>query len=79
MVLSKNAVASKWVENEWQAKYWAEVNERRVVVIPAVIEDCTIPVLLRSKKYVDFRNDYSEGLELLAKSLGGHLERQRDG
>ena len=56
VVLSKNAVASKWVENEWQAKYWAEVNERRVVVIPAVIEDCTIPVLLRSKKYVDFRN-----------------------
>lgn len=79
VVLSKSAAGSKWVENEWQAKYWAEVNERRVVVIPAVIEECSIPVLLRSKRYVDFRVDYSDGLALLAKSLGGHLERRRDG
>lgn len=75
VVLSKSAMSSKWVENEWQAKYWAEVTERRVLVIPAVIEECTIPVLLRAKKYVDFRHDYADALEVLAKSIVKHLER----
>lgn len=79
VVLSKNALASKWVENEWQAKYWTEVTEKRVVVIPLIIDDCTVPTLLRAKKYVDFRHDYSEALESLSMSIGRHLERKTDG
>lgn len=75
VLLSKNAVSSKWVETEWQTKYWDEVREKRVVVIPALIDDCTIPLLLRTKKYVDFREDYSVGLELLGKSIGAYLTR----
>ncbi|MDO8769604.1 MAG: toll/interleukin-1 receptor domain-containing protein [Burkholderiaceae bacterium] len=79
VVLSKSAVLSKWVENEWQAKYWTEVNEKLVAVIPVVIDDCIIPALLRAKKYVDFRSDYTKALEVLTKSLGRHLERQAGG
>lgn len=79
VVLSRNAVASKWVENEWQAKYWIEVTERRVAVIPVLIDDCEVPTLLRAKKYVDFRNDYTFALELLAKSIVGHYGRKTDG
>jgi len=78
VVLSRDAVASKWVENEWQAKYWTEVSERRVAVIPVVIDECEVPTLLRAKKYVDFRDDYTSALELLAKSIarlsGGKAE-----
>jgi hypothetical protein len=62
VVLSKSAVSSQWVENEWQAKYWTEVNQKRVVVIPVVVDDCTVPTLLRAKKYVDFRQGYAEAL-----------------
>ena len=76
VVLSQSAISSQWVENEWQSKYWAEINEKRVLIIPLVINDCTIPTLLRAKKYVDFRQDYTEALKLLTKSIGGHLERK---
>ncbi|MDP9992302.1 hypothetical protein J2W28_001330 [Variovorax boronicumulans] len=75
VVLSRAAIASKWVENEWQAKYWTEVSERRAAVIPVVLDDCEVPTLLRSKRYVDFRHDYTFALELLAKSIVGHYER----
>lgn len=76
VVLSQSATSSQWVENEWQAKYWTEVNEKRVVIIPLIINDCTVPTLHRAKKYVDFRQDYTEALELLSKSIGRHLERK---
>jgi len=63
--LSKNAVASHWVEREWQAKYWDEIQRNQVLVIPVLLEDCEIPTLLQAKKYADFRDDYHEGLREL--------------
>ncbi|WP_114968006.1 toll/interleukin-1 receptor domain-containing protein [Rhodoferax ferrireducens] len=75
VVLSEHAVASRWVEQEWQAKFWAEVNERKVTVIPILLNDCTVPTLLRTKKYIDFRHDYTEALEELVGSISRHLKR----
>ena len=79
VVLSANAVQSQWVENEWQAKYWEELGTRQVAVIPILLSDCEIPVLLKSKKYIDFRMDYTQGLEGLARTLSGHLSRSSRG
>jgi hypothetical protein len=76
VVLSTAAVASQWVENEWQAKYWREVSDRGVSVIPALLSDCAIPALLQAKKYIDFRSDYTSALELLGKSVGKLLDRR---
>lgn len=79
LVLSKNSVASKWVENEWQAKHWDEISSRRIFVIPVLIEDCEIPTLLKMKKYIDFRQDYELALEQLGLTLSGHTaKRQSD-
>jgi TIR domain len=69
VVLSQFSVSSGWVEREWQAKYWHEVNTGRVAVLPVLLEDCAIPELLRTKKYADFRSDYKLGLISLATSL----------
>lgn len=69
VLLSKNAVTSHWVEREWQAKFWHEVQVNKVMVIPVLIEDCEIPSLLKSKKYSDFRTSYQDGLETLLVSL----------
>jgi len=64
--LTGHAVESGWVEREWQAKYGEEVNSGRTIVFPLLAEDCRLPVLLRDKRYADFRQDYSQGLmELL--------------
>lgn len=76
VVLSGNAVESQWVENEWQTKYWDEINERRISLIPLLLSDCKIPTLLKTKRYVDFRGDYATALEDLARTLSGHLAKR---
>lgn len=69
VVLSNNAVASRWVEREWQAKYWRELSEHRIMVLPILYQDCRIPTLLATKKYADFRSDYRSGLKQLLSAL----------
>lgn len=69
VLLSPKSVGSGWVEREWSAKYWAEAADGGVAVIPVLLEDCEIPTLLRVKKYVDLRRDYSAGLEQLLEAL----------
>jgi hypothetical protein len=69
VVLSNNSTNSPWVEREWQSKYWSEIDLNKVVVIPVLIEECKVPVLLRDKKYADFRGDYHAGLETLLSAL----------
>lgn len=69
IVLSKNAIESKWVEKEWESMYWDEVNNGKMKVIPVVIDNCIIPRLLVTKKYVDFRIDYNHALEEVLMAL----------
>uniref|UniRef100_UPI00403FB55B toll/interleukin-1 receptor domain-containing protein n=1 Tax=Paenibacillus sp. FSL R7-0313 TaxID=2954532 RepID=UPI00403FB55B len=65
VLLSKNSIKSAWVEQEWYTKYWDEITERKVKILPILIEDCNIPELLKTKKYADFREDYNRGLREL--------------
>ncbi|MCM3748104.1 toll/interleukin-1 receptor domain-containing protein [Paenibacillus pasadenensis] len=69
VLLSKNSLESLWVEQEWQSKYWDEINEKKVKILPVLLEDCKIPELLKTKKYADFRDDYEKGLRELLISL----------
>ncbi|KAF6585925.1 toll/interleukin-1 receptor domain-containing protein [Paenibacillus sp. EKM211P] len=55
VILSKNSIESKWVQEEWCSKYWDEIEAGMVKVIPILIEKCQIPELLKTKKYADFR------------------------
>jgi len=76
VVLTDHAVESKWVEREWQAKYWDEVSAGRIHVIPALLRTCTIPTLLRMKKYADFTGDYDLGLEELRFAINPVRKRR---
>lgn len=69
VVLSDHAVESNWLEREWEAKYWDEVNSGKLHVIPALLRHCEIPTLLRAKKYADFTEDYNRGLEEILLSV----------
>lgn len=69
VVLSEHAVTSKWVENEWQAKYWEEIVEGQIKVLPVLARQCEIPTLLKTKKYANFTQSYNEGLESLLIAL----------
>lgn len=62
IVLSPNSVSSQWVREELNAGLIRQLRERRVFVLPILIEDCEIPVFLQDKRYADFREDYTSGL-----------------
>ena len=72
VMLSKQAVASGWVEKEWQSQVGLEAETRRVRIIPARLDGCTIPSLLRDKAYADFAKHYDEGFATLVRAIEGH-------
>lgn len=63
VVLSKASVASEWCKKELNAGLLRELEEKRVIVLPALIEDCEIPLFTREKMYADFRSDFEAGLK----------------
>ena len=65
ILLSKNSVASSWVRAEWESSIWDENQDKQVRVIPILIEECTIPRFLKTKKYIDFRQDYGSAFREL--------------
>ena len=69
IVLSESSVNSGWVEKEWKSKYWDEISHSRILVLPAIIEECEIPELLKTKKYADFTKNYSIPFFELNKSI----------
>lgn len=71
LLLTTNSVSSRWVEQEWKAKYWTAVESGTLAVIPALFSECDIPLLLKSIKYADFRKSYLSGLRELNSGLGG--------
>lgn len=75
LVLSPNSVISNWVEREWKAKYWDEVERGQIFILPILIEDCEIPSLIKTKKYADFRKSYSVGLVQLAGGINPVIQR----
>ena len=46
--------------------------EKRVVVLPVIVDDCDIPLFLRDKKYADFRRDPDAALRDILESIA-HL------
>ena len=72
-VLSKASVVSKWVKEELNAALINNVEQdKRAYILPALIEDCEIPSLLKHRKYANFIKNKKEGLQELADAL--HLK-----
>jgi hypothetical protein len=69
VVLSKHSVASEWCKRELTAGLVRELEEKKTLVMPCVIDDCEIPLFLRDKLYADFRRDPDEAFGLLDRSL----------
>lgn len=69
VILSEASAASRWVEREWHAKYWDEVSSGRIAVLPVLFQDCSVPELLKTKKYADFRSSYNNGLEDVMRAV----------
>jgi hypothetical protein len=69
VVLSKSSVSSVWCNKELTAGLIRELEEKRVVVLPVLLEDCEIPLFLKDKMYADFRNDFKAGLKSILEAI----------
>lgn len=57
VILSKDLVGSEWCKKELNAGIIRELDEKNVIVLPCVIDDCEVPLFLRDKKRADFKAD----------------------
>jgi hypothetical protein len=67
IVLSKNSVQSPWVQNELNAALMDATSEQGIVILPALIDDCNIPILLEDRIYADFRTSFDDGINSLLR------------
>lgn len=71
VVLSKASVASEWCRKELSVALTRELAEKRVLVIPVLLEDCEVPLFLRDKLYADFRSEFKDGFASLLEAVAG--------
>ena len=71
VVLSKASVASEWCKKELSSGLIRELDEKRVLVIPLLLEDCTVPLFLRDKYYADFRLNFDKGVRDVLEAIAG--------
>jgi hypothetical protein len=69
VILSKTSVESEWCKKELSTGLIRELEEKRVVVLPVLMEDCNIPLFLRDKLYADFRKNFDDGLKAVLESI----------
>lgn len=69
VVLSKNSVESDWCKREITTGLMLELEKKRVVVLPVLIDDCEIPLFLRDKLYADFRGNFETGFDNIVQSV----------
>lgn len=41
---------------------WDEINSGKIKIIPIKLDDCEIPKILQTKKYIDLSKDYDTGV-----------------
>jgi hypothetical protein len=54
VILSNNSIGSQWVERDLQTVIQKELVEKRVVILPLLLNEVDLPTFLREKKYADF-------------------------
>ncbi len=69
VILSKASVESEWCKKELNAALVRELEEKRVIVLPVLKEECSIPMFLREKKYADFRGKFDAGFADLLSAV----------
>ena len=71
VVLSKSSVESEWCRKELSSGLIKELDEKRVIVLPILLEDCKVPLFLRDKVYADFRTSFETGFPDVLEAITG--------
>ena len=72
VVLSPDAVASSWVQQELEQAMASQLGSREIKTLPLLYRKCELPGFLRGKVYADFTEGfkYDESLMRLARTIG---------
>lgn len=75
-VISHTSVQSTWVQTELQMAMTRELADKKVRVLPILIESCELPMYLRDKLYADFSrtDDFDAPFARLLRALGIDLQ-----
>lgn len=70
-IISSVSVNSPWVKKELELASNRELNEKRVVLLPVLLNNVQLPGFLLGKSYLDFsdKNNYQENFSKLLKKL----------
>jgi len=77
VLLAKHSVASEWCKKELNSGLMRELDEKKVLLLPCIIEDCEVPLFLREKLYADFRKDPDAAFKMIRDSLLPITNRQQ--
>ncbi|ELQ6127167.1 toll/interleukin-1 receptor domain-containing protein [Cronobacter sakazakii] len=82
-ILSKNSVESAWVQRELDISSNREIAEKRVILLPLMLQHVDLPGFLMGKRYGDFTSEeaYDHSLQELLKVLGPvdkHISAETD-
>lgn len=69
VIMSQASIASEWCKKELNSGLLRELEEKRVVVMPVLLEDCEIPLFARGKLYADFRSSFDDGLKTVVEGI----------
>lgn len=72
VVLSNNSISSPWVQRELDISSNREIAEKRVILLPILLEKVDLPGFLYGKRYGDFTSEeiYTSSLTDLLRALG---------
>lgn len=75
-VISSASINSEWVRRELDIACNREIEQKKVIVIPALLEDVALPGFLKGKLFADFRitGRYDKSLAQILSRLGPGLE-----
>ena len=78
--LSSHSIESNWVREELEIAATLGINGNRVVVLPVMLEECTVPAFLAHRLYVDFRQPagYDQAFRELLRRIAPSVLPQTD-
>lgn len=68
-VVSLNSLRSEWGQREFVAISLQQLSEQRQRVIPIRLDHCEVPSYLIDRLYIDFADDFQNGLKKLSDAL----------
>ena len=69
LILSRIALTKPWVSTEMRMAMTREIEMRRPRVVVLRLDDCQLPIEVRHKLFLDFREDFATTLDELVANL----------